>query len=198
MNTQQQLDPIVEKWALLKHPFYQAWSAGTLPVDALKVYASEYGAFIGTLTEGWMTLNDPETAREEQEHTEPWDQFADVLGAKIGAPEIAETKELMKTSHILFANPATALGAMYAFEVQQPETAKSKLQGLKTHYSLPVEAEPYFEVHSSNWHESQKILASLERLPAEEQVQARQACEKMSESLWNALTGIYEQTCIQQ
>ena len=33
MPTKQRLDSIVEKWDLLKHPFYQAWSAGTLPVE---------------------------------------------------------------------------------------------------------------------------------------------------------------------
>jgi pyrroloquinoline quinone (PQQ) biosynthesis protein C len=87
---------------------------------------------------------------------------------------------------------------MYAFEVQQPETAKSKLDGLRTHYSLPSTAEPYFEVHSANWHESQKILTSLEKLPVVDQTKARQACERMSETLWNALTGIYEKACIQQ
>ena len=48
MNTKKRFDTILEKWDLLKHPFYQAWSAGTLPVEALKVYASEYGAFINT------------------------------------------------------------------------------------------------------------------------------------------------------
>src|SRR3990170_4032409 len=144
MNIKQQFDPIIEKWALLKHPFYQAWSAGTLPVDALKVYASEYGAFINTLAEGWATLNDSEAASEEREHAELWEQFAAALGTKVSMPEIAETKELMKASRELFADPGTALGAMYAFEVQQPETAKSKLQGLKTHYPLPVEAGSYF------------------------------------------------------
>jgi pyrroloquinoline quinone (PQQ) biosynthesis protein C len=85
---------------------------------------------------------------------------------------------------------------MYAFEAQQPETAKSKLIGLKTHYSLPAGVEPYFEVHSSNWHESAKILKALSALTPEEQTQALAACERMSEALWNALTGIHEKTCM--
>ena len=58
----QQLDTILEKWDLLKHPFYQAWSAGTLPVEALQVYAREYGNFIANLPRGWETLNDAATA----------------------------------------------------------------------------------------------------------------------------------------
>jgi pyrroloquinoline quinone (PQQ) biosynthesis protein C len=85
---------------------------------------------------------------------------------------------------------------MYAFEAQQPATAKSKLDGLKEHYSLPVEAEPYFEVHSANWHESEKILSAVEQLSGEEQAQVKQACENMAKALWNALTGIHEETCL--
>src|SRR5205807_4592718 len=30
---------------LLKHPFYQAWNAGTLPVEALREYAKQYFHF---------------------------------------------------------------------------------------------------------------------------------------------------------
>ncbi len=196
MKIKKQLEPILEKWNLLNHPFYQAWSAGTLPVDALKVYASEYGAFIGTLSEGWNTLNDAETAHEEQEHAEMWDKFAAALGSKVAAPQIAETQSLVETARRLFADPAAALGAMYAFEAQQPATAKSKLEGLKSHYSLPAEVEPYFEIHSANWHESEKILAALEGLSPIEQAKAQIACEQMAESLWNALTGIHNKTCV--
>ena len=191
-----QLDRIIEKWNLLNHPFYQSWSAGTLPIDALKVYASEYGAFILTLTEGWMTLNDAETAQEEQEHAELWDQFAAALGTHVSTPEITQTKDLVITSRELFAKPASALGAMYAFEAQQPATSKSKLDGLKTHYSLPAEVEPYFEIHSANWHESEKLLAVMNQLSSEEQAEARAACERMAESLWDALTGVHEMACI--
>jgi len=196
MTTKKRLDSILEKWDLLKHPFYQAWSEGTLPVEALKVYAAEYGAFINILEEGWNTLDDTETAQEEKEHAELWEQFAVALETKINQPKITQTAELINTANKLFTSPATTLGAMYAFEAQQPETAKSKLEGLKAHYSLPVIVEPYFEVHSANWHESKKILSALEKLSSDEQDQAYDACEKMAGALWNALTGIHEETCL--
>lgn len=196
MTTQQRLDSILDKWSLLKHPFYQAWSAGTLPVDALKVYAMEYGAFINLLEKGWETLNDPETAEEEKEHAELWEEFAVALGTKIGSPNIAQTIALVDTAHELFGSKPKTLGAMYAFEAQQPETAQSKLEGLKRHYSLPSGVEPYFEAHSRNWHESEKILTAVEKLSMEEQAQAIEACEKMAIALWNTLTGIREKTCL--
>ena len=196
MNTKKRFDTILEKWELLKHPFYQAWSAGTLPGEALKVYASEYGAFINILEDGWKTLDDLETAEEEREHAELWQQFASALETEISAPQITQTKELVLASKSLFSTPASTLGAMYAFEAQQPATAKSKLDGLKTHYSLPAEVEPYFEAHSANWHESEKILAAIDKLPPEKLAQAEAACAQMAESLWNALTGIHEKTCL--
>lgn len=191
-----QLDSILEEWNLLKHPFYESWTAGTLPVDALKVYASEYGAFINTLPEGWTTLNDTETADEEREHAEMWGAFASALGTTVSDPNIRQSRELTENAHRLFSSRASALGAMYAFEAQQPATARSKLEGLQTHYSLPADVEPYFEVHAKNWHEAEKILKAISALTPQEQTQVLAACEEMSESLWNALTGIHEATCM--
>jgi pyrroloquinoline-quinone synthase len=190
-----ELTTILEKWDLLKHPFYQAWSTGTLPVSALRTYASEYGAFIEALPEGWLTLQDAATAEEEREHAALWERFAAALGTHLTPPEIKETSELLATSQRLFATPTTALGALYAFEAQQPATAASKLTGLKQHYTLPVDAEPYFEIHAANEHESEKILAAIESLPTDQQEVAQKACEEMAQALWNALSGIYRQTC---
>lgn len=195
MDRTQELNEIVEKWNLLKHPFYQAWSAGALPIEALQIYAREYGAFIKTLPQGWLTLNDAETAHEEKGHAELWHDFCKSLGTQEGLPEIPQTASLAQTAKSLFAMPAAALGALYAFEVQQPATAKSKLDGLRNWYKISEAGEKYFAAHSANWHESEKILAQINVLPFSEQEQTLEACAKMSEALWNGLTGIYEKTC---
>jgi pyrroloquinoline-quinone synthase len=192
----QKLDTILEKWNLLKHPFYQSWSAGTLPVEALQVYAREYGNFISRLPRAWDTLKDSETAAEEREHAELWTDFTAAVGGFTSDASLLQTLNLVRASDELFTARTTALGAMYAFEAQQPATAKSKLDGLKTHYHLPQGVEPYFEVHSVNWHESEKILRQLETLPEDEQAQALAACERMAQSLWDALTGIHDATCM--
>ena len=192
----QELETILEKWNLLKHPFYQAWSAGALPVEALQVYAREYGNFIATLPRAWETLNDPETAAEERDHAELWTDFTAAVGGFTADASLDPTVRLARVSDELFAARASALGALYAFEAQQPATAKSKLDGLRAHYNFPQAVEPYFEVHSANWHESEKILRQLDALPADEQAQALAACERMAESLWDALTAIHEVTCV--
>ena len=120
-----QLDTIVEKWNLLKHPFYQSWSAGTLPVEALQVYAREYGNFIATLPRGWETLNDAETAAEEREHADMWTDFTAAVGGFSAEATLDQTVNLVRAANDSFTSRAATLGAMYAFEVQQPATAKS-------------------------------------------------------------------------
>ena len=53
MNLEARLDESIARWNLLESRFYQAWSAGTLPVEALRTYAAEYGAFISLIPKGW-------------------------------------------------------------------------------------------------------------------------------------------------
>lgn len=195
MDLKQRLDQIIENRNLLKHPFYQAWSAGQLPQEALRTYAREYGAFIALLPNGWQALNDQETAQEEREHLELWEDFAQGLGTQVGEAQIPEVENLVDTTHTLWASPATALGALYAFEAQQPATARTKLEGLKAFYQLSEAAEPYFEIHSHNEHEAEKLLYQMKQLSPAEQRSAIQACEQMSQGLWTALSGIYDTEC---
>ncbi|MGH7734710.1 MAG: iron-containing redox enzyme family protein, partial [Gemmatimonadales bacterium] len=163
----------VERWNLLNHPFYKSWSAGTLPVEALATYAREYGAFIGLLPLGWDTQEDAETADEEREHAELWGDFAGALHTIVGVPATPETQALCDTARTLFAEPATAMGALYAFEAQQPPTATSKLDGLRQHYTLGRKAEVYFQKHTANHHEAQKLLTRIESLSSADQQHAR-------------------------
>ncbi len=195
MDFKQALDSKISKYNLLDHPFYQAWSAGELPVEALKCYAREYGAFISTLPKGWDTLNDPETVEEETEHIDMWADFADGLNTEVSEAQIPQVKTLLETAENLFSQSETALGALYAFEAQQPETAKSKLTGLKEFYQLPEKVEPYFETHSHNEHEAEKLLERIGMLPSDSQEIVVQACEQMSSALWDALTGIHDAEC---
>ena len=195
MDFKQALDNKISEYNLLDHPFYQAWSAGELPVEALKCYAREYGAFISTMPKGWETLNDAETVEEETEHIDMWADFADGLNTQVSEAQIPQMKKLLETAEYLFSEKETALGALYAFEAQQPETAKSKLAGLKEFYQLPEKVEPYFETHSHNEHEAEKLLARISDLPSDSHETVVQACEQMSRALWDALTGIHDAEC---
>ena len=195
MDFKQTLDSKIADYNLLNHPFYQAWSAGELPVEALRSYAREYGAFISMMPEGWETLDDAEIAAEETEHIDLWADFAAGLDTTVTEAQIPQVKALMETADELFSEPTTALGALYAFEAQQPATAQSKLMGLKAFYQLPKSVEPYFETHSHNEHEAEKLLAYIGALPTDSYATVVKACEKMSAALWNALTGIHDAEC---
>lgn len=195
MTLKTKLDNAIGDLALLNSRFYQAWNEGELPRAALAQYASEYGRFIQMLPAGWETLSDVETAEEEHEHAELWDRFAAALDTRVSNQDSTQVAGLIGTAERLFSKSNTALGAMYAFEVQQPETSVSKLEGLRQFYPVPAEAEEYFQVHSANHHESEKLLARMSSLSETDQAEAVDACREMSLALWNALDAIYEANC---
>lgn len=195
MNFKQSLDGKISKYNLLDHPFYQAWSVGELPVESLRCYAREYGAFITTIPTGWETIGETENANEETEHIGMWEDFADGLNTSISNAEIPQVESLLDTAGKLFSQPIAALGALYAFEAQQPETAKSKLAGLKEFYQLPETVEPYFITHSHNEYEADMLLEKINQLTPDSQEIVLDACEQMSSALWNALTGIHNAEC---
>jgi len=195
MTYQDRLDQSIARWNLLDSAFYQAWSAGALPVDALRVYAREYGAFIQRVAGGWAAHGDDATAQVEREHVELWRAFASALGTDIGEAETPAVKALVETTDKLFADRAASLGALYAFEAQQPRTATSKLEGLRAHYNLLQSAEVYFDVHKDDWDEPAVLRERMEALPSEDRETAAAACEEMSKALREALDGLAVDHC---
>jgi len=189
------LDAHVSRWDLQQHPFYQAWSAGRLPVAALKTYAGDYGAFIAGIDKGWERVGNAEHAAEERVHAQLWEQFARALGTRTGAPETPAVAQLLQTAERLFASPASALGALYAFEVQQPLTSEAKLKGLRSHYPLPETAHTYFMVHAADYHEAEMIIEDMHALSEADREVAVAACGEMCEALYAALSGIYDEPC---
>ena len=156
---------LVARRSLLKHPFYLAWSDGTLPVPALKEYAHDYGAFIRTVGEGWAAVGETHIAGVEEGHAQVWENtFAAGLETTVDAPRTAEAAALVNEAHALFADPVTALGALYAFESQQPYTAQSKLAGLREHYrQLPACCGEYFRLHEDDFDEPRAARRPYER-----------------------------------
>jgi len=185
------LDAIIEERCLLKHPFYQAWNMGTLSHDDLAVYATQYGEFIDRIASGWEVAGDPEVAAEEREHAVLWTDFATGLNApRPAASRLAEVEALVRTANTMFTNRPQALGALYAFEHQQPATAKSKLEGLRRHYNLSPDAEVYFDIHQDDEEEPRWLAQQMETLSDAEFALSTHACEQMANALWRALDGV--------
>lgn len=193
MTIRERLDAAIGERRLLDHPFYVAWREGTLPREAIAGYAAEYGAFIAAIDEGWATVGELDHAAEEREHAMLWDRFAAAFGTATAAqPSVPAVMSLLDASHRLFADPATAYGALYAFEVQQPDTAAEKLLGLDAHYGVPADAaeSEYFRVHAGDYHEAAGIVTALDHATTAEQTRAVEACEEMASALWDALSGV--------
>jgi pyrroloquinoline-quinone synthase len=195
MTEQLRMDQSIARWDILESAFYQAWSQGSLPVEGLRAYAREYGAFIQRVGAGWSAHGDDATAQVEREHVDLWRAFAGALGTDIGEAETPAVKALVDTTNRLFAGRATSLGALYAFEAQQPRAAASKLEGLRAHYDLPRSAEVYFEAHKDDWDEPALLRERIEALPADEREEAVLACEQMSQALREALDGLAAVHC---
>lgn len=185
------LDEIIESKCLLKHPFYQAWNMGTLTRGDLAVYATQYGEFIDTIAAGWEAVGDADTADEEREHAVLWTDFATGLNApRPAGARLPEIEELVALANSSFNNRPQALGALYAFEHQQPATAQSKLGGLRRHYNLAPSAEVYFDAHKDDEDEPRWLAEQMESLPDAEFEAAREACERMAGALWRGLDGV--------
>ena len=187
-----ELDAIVRQFDLNEHPFYAEWRAGTLPVARLTEYADEWAPFIGVVDAGWDRIGYPEYAAEEREHDELWQAFRASLGARreVRRPQ---SKTLLAVGQQAFASVPEALGALYSFEVQQPKTATSKLEGLKEHYAGTV-GEPgqrYWVEHAVETDEPAMLAERIEALSDGEFARAKTACAIFSAAAWGALDGVY-------
>jgi pyrroloquinoline-quinone synthase len=159
-----QLDALVSSRSILNHPFYQAWTQGTLTNQQLRAYAEIYyphvRAFTTYLESAIVGAEDPETRRtlvdnlvdelsRPEAHAGLWRRFAAGVGAECLSehhPAAAATVEAFE--QLCATGTVEALAALYAYESQQPEVASTKLAGLREHYGVRCpEALRYFEVH---------------------------------------------------
>ena len=162
------LDALIQKHHLLQHPFYQAWTKGTLTRASLQLYAAQYykhvEAFpqhlrrLATRTEGELrSLIEENLAEEENSrlpHPKLWRDFAaalDVEGATLDSTQpLPGTQALVDTFQQISeqGTPTEAVAAFYAYESQVPEIATRKIDGLRRFYDI---TEPrslaYFAVH---------------------------------------------------
>jgi pyrroloquinoline-quinone synthase len=187
-------DAAVAARSLLQHPFYLAWSDGTLPVPALRDYARDYGAFIRTVSQGWEAVDELHIASVERGHAEVWENtFAAGLETVVDdGPHAPAVATLVSAAQDLFEDRVSALGALYAFESQQPFTAQSKLAGLQAHYAeLPACCGEYFRLHEDDFEEPALLAEKMNALPAGDQARAVAACERLTGALHDALTGLY-------
>ncbi|BAP00454.1 pyrroloquinoline-quinone synthase [Wolbachia endosymbiont of Cimex lectularius] len=197
---------------LLKHQFYQSWNEGNLSLEALQIYAKEYYHHVAAFPRyisGIHSLcpnlkmrqvllgNLIEEEQGDENHPELWQRFAEGLGVSRSDlredAQINETQELVDGYFdIVRSGFAMGLGALYAYERQTPEVSKSKIEGLKKHYSIDDERSlQFFTVHmdADEWH-SEECANLIADLNEEEQGKVMQGAKKGAKLLWGFLDGM--------
>ena len=207
-----QLDALVAKWHLLQHPFYRAWTAGTLERKALELYAEQYYQHVKAFPEHLRTLagrvdgelravveeNLAEEENPARPHPKLWREFAGAVGvadAQLdGAAPLPGVRALTETYKRICSEgrPSAAVAALYVYEAQVPEIATQKIDGLRRFYGV---AEPrglaYFAVHEeADVRHRQAWREWLSAQPAEETEAALRAGDEALRVLWSALDAV--------
>jgi pyrroloquinoline-quinone synthase len=214
------LDAIDQKIAehhLLKSPFYQAWTAGTLTRESLALYAAQYYRHVRAFPEYLESLAEradatlrplvEENLAEELDPANPhpklWRDFAAAVGADAATLDSAQPlpgiAALVETYRELCerGTVAEAVAALYAYESQVPEIATQKIDGLRRFYGV---AEPaalrYFTVHAeadvrhrAAWRLWLAIQSSAD------QAAILRAAERGLQALQRALDAVYSGPC---
>ena len=215
MTVSAAIDRKVSERAMLKHPFYQAWTEGRLSLDTLRAYARQYfhhvEAFPRAVSAVHSACPDREgrrmlaenLAEEEglesgkQDHATLWLMFACGLGesdAAVRSQQLnRETEALIDTFRRLSRKSyASGLGALYAYESQFPGVASAKIEGLIDRYGIADEETlRFFRVHeSADIEHSAVCRALLDQLPEDKREEAIAAGEELAGALWNFLSGV--------
>ena len=211
----QRIDGKVSERAMLKHPFYQAWTEGRLPLDTLRDYARQYFHHVEAFPRAVSAVHSAcpdrdgrrmlaeNLAEEEgvdagkQDHATLWLMFACGLGESEDAVRAQdlnpETEALIATFRRLSRQSyAAGLGALYAYESQFPAVAAAKIDGLVERYGIGDEPTlRFFRVHETADIEHGSVCrALLDRLPQDQQAEAVAAGGELAASLWNFLSGV--------
>lgn len=154
-----EINKAIEKYSLLKHPFYRKWSEGKLDKEELKGYAKEYYHLVKAVPVMVETLYNScpnpaikQNLQDEKSHIQLWEKFAEGMG--ISPVELQDyipsslTVRAVNKMLSLMENPREGIAAMYAFELEIPRISRIKMEGLKAFYGM---AEPdtleYFTEH---------------------------------------------------
>ena len=214
-----QLDAVIERHAMLKHPFYEMWNEGGLSREALAEYAKQYYAHVQAFptyvsavhahtddiaVRQLLLENLIEEERGEANHPELWLRFAEGLGVDrqdvLGAELLDATRQSVAVLKRLSnrSDGLEGMAALYAYESQIPEVARTKREGLRDFYGLDDDRSvAFFTVHETadvehRATERQIIAAGV---TASNSTAVLGAADDAARALWSFLDGVYEAYC---
>jgi len=213
------LNARIQERHLLTHPFYQAWSAGTLSLHALQEYSKQYyhhvdafPTYVSAVHANCPSLpvrqqlleNLIEEERGTDHHPELWLRFAEALGVQrddvLASAPLPETTALVQTFQRLTRTSSyqTGIAALLAYEAQVPEVAAAKIAGLKQFYGINDQRGlAFFQVHlqADRVHAETARQILQEHLKEENKDEVVTACEHALAALWEMLDGVYARYC---
>lgn len=135
---------------LLDHPFYQSWTKGEITNEQLADYTYSYYELIQEIPGLWskaisglnaVSDESKKLVDEETAHISMWNDFR--VKQSIGS--YPSMKDVIDELSVM--NPSELLGAIHSFEIQQPEVAKTKKEGLLKFYGFNESDAKYFDEH---------------------------------------------------
>jgi pyrroloquinoline-quinone synthase len=211
------LDGVVARHAMLKHPFYQVWNEGKLSKETLAEYAKQYYAHVRMFPRYVSAVHsrcEDQAARQlllenlieeeqgENNHPELWLRFAEALGVRRDA---AKTAKLLPSTHesVTAISNLTqgkdfveGVAALYAYESQIPEVARTKRKGLKRFYGIAdARSVSFFTVHEKAdllHRKAERDILARHCVTRQSQNRALKAAEESAKALWHFLDGVHE------
>ncbi|MGH9979355.1 MAG: TenA family transcriptional regulator [Nitrososphaeraceae archaeon] len=163
------IDSNIQQKSLLKHRFYQLWSAGSLSIEDLQGYSKEYFQLVKAVpnfVNNVLEQVTPELEQnfdylstikrnleEEKQHIAPWVSFAESIGVKRNELYDYECSRMtrdavLNMSRLTCNSLASGLSTLYTFEKQLPEISSKKIEGLVKFYDIQSDtALEYFRIH---------------------------------------------------
>ena len=211
------LDALVAEHHLLKHPFYQAWTEGTLSRESLQVYAEQYYHHVRSFPENLRQLatrangslaelvneNLSQECNASGSHEQLWRQFAESLG--VADADLDRARPLPGVAAQLDTfdevacegTLAQAVGAFYVYEAQMPELAARKVSSLRRFYDInDAHALAYFLAHEEADIRHRAVWRGwLSSQKDADSFGVLCAAERVLKALWGALDAVYPQAC---
>jgi pyrroloquinoline-quinone synthase len=208
----QRLDRATAERRLLDHPFYRAWASGTLSLNDLGFYSTQYWRQVETFPAYLRSLADrlPESPARtsvqsnladeiDGDHAGLWQAFAEGLGRSASELESADIEPETAACIASFIegtrerSVAFGLGMIYGYESQTPEVATTKVDGLRAFYGVDGPATEYFVLHGQLDVEHARELAEvIDEVAGDEEslAEAERGARAGAEAIWGLLDGV--------
>jgi len=211
------LEQVIGEKGLLRHPFYQEWTAGTLTLNQLREYAKQYyqfevafPTFLSAIHSRCPSLrirqlildNLWDEEHGEENHPALWLRFCEALGLSSdevrNAVSLPETHALLNTYRVATSSLPyeEGLAALFAYEVQAPAVAEQKIAGLNRYYGINGTAPlSFFTTHLTadvaHSDAERQVIDGYATTP-ERQESLTNAVRQARDALWLFLDGVYQ------